>query len=388
LAGDIVRKLIPQTEGDPAGYVVGVLARFGNIVGRTAYYQVEDTKHFCNLFAVSVGATAKARKGTAADRMAHIFEPVDRAWSQNRTFSGISSGEGMVVKVRDLRIGEDGETLDLGALDKRMLLYESEFASALAVMKREGNTVSSIIRNAWDGKPLEFLVKNNPLKSTGAHISILADITAEELHLTLQLADKLNGFCNRFLWLHVERRGRLPHGGEPIDWTEETEKLKTAVAFTRNQKRVFMDRNARLMWERVYEDLSEGASGVVGAVTSRSEAQVIRLALLYAMLDCSEHIRTEHLKAGLALWDYAEASARHIFGGLSKEQKQILTFLSGTDGAGANRSEINIRCFQSHRKADETMADLETLIKTGQVVSGTGERTERYFLKSERSSTC
>jgi hypothetical protein len=41
---------------------------------------------------------------------------------------------------------------------------------------------------------------------------------------------------------------------------------------------------------------------------------VTRLAMLYALLDKSETISTEHLKAGLAVWEYAEASARYIFG--------------------------------------------------------------------------
>ncbi|MDQ4147072.1 MAG: hypothetical protein M3120_05215, partial [Pseudomonadota bacterium] len=48
-------------------------------------------------------------------------------------------------------------------------------------------------------------------------------------------------------------------------------------------------------------------------MTSRAEAQVIRLALLYALLDQSSIIQPTHLKARL-VWEYAEASARYIFG--------------------------------------------------------------------------
>ena len=51
-----------------------------------------------------------------------------------------------------------------------------------------------------------------------------------------------------------------------------------------------------------------------GAVTARSDAQVMRLACLYALLDCSVQIRVDHLRAGLEVWRYCEDSARSIFG--------------------------------------------------------------------------
>ncbi len=41
---------------------------------------------------------------------------------------------------------------------------------------------------------------------------------------------------------------------------------------------------------------------------------MLRLSLLYALLDCSSTIRVEHLQAALAVWDYCEVSVRYIFG--------------------------------------------------------------------------
>jgi hypothetical protein len=54
--------------------------------------------------------------------------------------------------------------------------------------------------------------------------------------------------------------------------------------------------------------------GMLGAITSRAEAQVLRLSLLYAALDESLTIRGEHLLAALAVWKYCEDSAKYIFG--------------------------------------------------------------------------
>jgi len=41
---------------------------------------------------------------------------------------------------------------------------------------------------------------------------------------------------------------------------------------------------------------------------------VMRIALIYGLLDQSPQVQATHLKAGLALWDCAEASTKWVFG--------------------------------------------------------------------------
>src|SRR5215469_10830074 len=69
LAGEIVRVIDPHTESDPAALLMTFLTCFGNSIGRGPHYRVESTDHGPNLFALIVGNTAKARKGTSADRI-------------------------------------------------------------------------------------------------------------------------------------------------------------------------------------------------------------------------------------------------------------------------------------------------------------------------------
>ena len=47
------------------------------------------------------------------------------------------------------------------------------------------------------------------------------------------------------------------------------------------------DDSARELWMRVYPQLSEGEPGMLGAMTSRAEAHVLRLACIYALSDRS-----------------------------------------------------------------------------------------------------
>jgi hypothetical protein len=73
------------------------------------------------------------------------------------------------------------------------------------------------------------------------------------------------------------------------------------------------DEGTRAYWAEIYPELSEGKPGLLGAITNRAEAQVTRLSIIYALLDCSQVIRLEHLGAALGLWEYCEASAAYIF---------------------------------------------------------------------------
>ena len=56
------------------------------------------------------------------------------------------------------------------------------------------------------------------------------------------------------------------------------------------------------------------ASIMVGALTSLAEAQVLRLSLIYALLDGERLVRVPHLLAALSVWDYCETSVKYIFG--------------------------------------------------------------------------
>jgi Protein of unknown function (DUF3987) len=242
--------------------------------------------------------------------------------------SGLSSGEGLIWGVRDeireqVPIKERGQIVrheeqvtDAGVKDKRLLVTEPEFASVLQRAERETNTLSAIIRQAWDSGNLRVLTKKQSAWATDAHISIVGHITKDELRRLLSSTEAANGFANRFLWLCSKRSKSLPHGGRlnQVDFSGVIRRLQNAASFTQNVEQMEQDPVAYALWEKVYHELSEGQLGLFGAVTSRSEAQVLRLACLYALLDCSAVVRAEHLMAALAVWDYCLASARFIFG--------------------------------------------------------------------------
>jgi len=318
LAGDITRAIEPHTESDPVAILVQLLVAFGSSVGRGAHYAVEATRHHSNEFALLVGPSAKARKGSSWDHVERIFAEVDPTWTSTRIVSGLSSGEGLIWSVRDagtdkgVRSGEDGQEDP----DKRLLVLEAEFASVLKMTARDGNTLSPVVRNAWDGKALQALTKNSPARASGAHVSIVGHITADEMVRLLTATEAANGFLNRFLLFAVRRSKLLPEGGsiDQIEWAPMLSRLSAAVDHGRRTGRLGFDEAARRHWWELYPTLTEAQPGLVGAVTARAEAHVVRLALLYALLDQTGEIGLAHLEAAVALWAYAAASACWAFG--------------------------------------------------------------------------
>jgi hypothetical protein len=391
LAGKIVKKIEPETESDPAGLLVELLVSFGNAIGRNVYYQIEDTKHFTNEFVVTVGRSSRARKGTGRNRIRAIMNIVDPEWLVKRNKSGIGSGEIIIHLIRDPRetwvmdkkTGNGAFVMsDRGVDDKRLCASMGEFQSILAACNRPDSQMSVVMRDGWDGNPLHNLVKNEPASCEKGHLSLMADTTLADLTVSLNQADRNNGFANRFLWVYVDRSKLLPEGGKEINWdADEMSDLIEAIDFGQHPRRIFMDELARKLWSRtMYPKLEREIPGIVGAITSRAASHTLRLAMLFALLDKSEHIRTEHLKAAAAIWQYCEDSAQTIFGELlSPEQSKIVEFL--TKHGSATKKQIIHECFQRNRHADLIQADLDVLVSREKVTVKNVNDVPQYAVK-------
>jgi hypothetical protein len=282
--------------------------------------------------------------------------------------------------------------VDAGVSDKRLLIVESELASALRVMGRDGSTLSPLIRQAWDTGDLRVLTKNSPAKATGAHISIVGHITRDELLRYLTSTETANGFANRILWVCAKRSQLLPEGGriDEVDFSGMVQRLSEAANAGQNAGELHRDEAAKKIWREVYAALSEGKMGMFGSATSRAEAQVLRLALCYAVLDRAQVIRADHLLAALAVWDYCEASARFIFGnslGYPEADRIMETLRANT--TGLTRTQIR-DLFGRNRSEREISAALTALEESGlaRMVSEPtdGRPIDRWFAASSATT--
>jgi hypothetical protein len=270
LVGDIVQTLLPHTEADPVALLIQTLTTAGNVIGQLPHYQVEGDQHRTNLFAVVVGDSAKGRKGVSLGRVRSVVKTADETWASDRISSGLSSGEGFIYQVRDPVEKYDpkdkcSEIVDPGTTDKRLMIVEPEFASAISVAERHGNTLSPLIRRAWDGDKLSTLTRNSPLTASGAHISIIGHITVDELRARINRTELANGFANRFLFVLSRRSKILPFGGSLIDSEilHLGEKLTATIEKAKVVGRVSMTGKSRSKWAAVYPALSAAKPGLL-----------------------------------------------------------------------------------------------------------------------------
>ncbi len=379
LSGEFIRLVAPHTEGDPCALLIALLTVVGSLMGRGAYLPVGPTMHYPNLFSVIVAETSKGRKGTVmaeAKRFAKMIDPT----ISNRMLGGLSSGEGLIEAVRDARF-EDApkkeshvpipQVVDNGIDDKRLLVTESEMGQALQAAGRDGNTLSATLRLAWDGDELRTLARSNKNICRKPHISIFGNITLDELQRLLTSTDRNNGFANRFLWICARRSQLLPWGGNVDETALQSLASKAAhvIHLSSHYGRCGWTPDAASMWAKEYGRLSSGGAGLSGAMSARAEAQTIRIALIYAVLEGCNNVDVHHLGAALEVWRYCQDSVDYCFGHASGDTTAdtILNML-GSMPEGASLTQISAH-FGRNKKSDELQRALATLKTSGKARS-------------------
>jgi hypothetical protein len=181
------------------------------------------------------------------------------------------------------------------------------------------------------------------------------------------------------LFALIRRSKELPFGGNLTDSeiSDLGERLKCAIDKARPVGRVTMTDKACAKWAAVYSALSAAKPGLLGAVIGRGEAQTVRLALIYALLDGSDQIDLPHLEAALAVWGYCELSAVHIFGSAIGDPiaDEILRALAGSSD-GLTRTAIN-DLFGRHQSRDRIGIALQLLLEKGRARLETRETNGR-----------
>lgn len=380
--GDLCKIIEPHTEADIAAVLFQALAMIGNMIGRGIHWTAESTPHYCNEFICLVGATAKGRKGSSFGQVNSVLKRIDQDWAKYRVKSGLSSGEGLIYHIRDemremktIKGVTKEVVTDAGEKDKRMLVVEEEFSSALKVMAREGNTLSGVLRQAWDSPAvLAPMTKNNRITASDPHVSIIGHITRDELLKSLKAVENTNGGTNRFLWCCAKRSKSLPFGGNPAGEALMAvyQRLDQAVGWAQmNPGLIGFDSEAAEMWSIVYDELGDIPGGAIGGILSRAEPHVRRIATIFAAMDMSLVVNADHLTAALEIWRYSRDSVRWIFGSQSVSEQETLSDrifeIVKASPEGCMRSEIAAKLGGKSVKKTDLEFHLGVLLNKGSI---------------------
>jgi hypothetical protein len=119
-------------------------------------------------------------------------------------------------------------------------------------------------------------------------------------------------------------------------------------------------------WEAIYPDLSADRPGLLGSLTARAEAQVVRLATLYALWDGTDQIDLHHLMAAIAIEEFCRKSVEYIFGDMLGDPvaDAILNSLRSAGSSGRTRTEIS-KLFSGNVSTDQITRALSELSARG-----------------------
>lgn len=367
--GNWVRAISPHTEATDAGLFAHLLPAVGTLIGPNTYVYAGGNQP-PRLNVTLVGDTSTGRKGTAEGIVHSLMKQVDAAFWNGQCVSGLSSGEGLIEKVADrYEVNEDGEKEKV-EVEKRLIVIEPEFVRVLANTRREGNVLSPVMREAYDSGRLGTLTVT-PRQANDAHVSIVGHITPAELKAKLNQIEMANGFGNRFLWLLSKSEKVLPFT-KPLPPKLMKELAKRLQALNECKSKtgsVQLSKEAQAKWEQMYPQLREDRPGLVGAMTARGSSMVLRIALIYALVD-DDHpcIEVAHLEAALAIWDYSCESVKQLFSDVGGNElaDKVLGLLS--NGA-MKRTQFNSHLSPEQKR--EIEGTLAQLVREGKVTQAT-----------------
>lgn len=247
--GYMVDAACANSEAVPSTVAIHILARFAATIGRTAYIQIGDQRRHLRMNALIVGPTAKGRKGTSAEMPNELFRLAESqmlgCWPLHK-LTALATGEGLIHQVRDPVYADDGKELDPGVKDKRLLCDASEFAGVLAQARREGATISTVLRDAFDGVTLTTPTKTSFCQASETHICVIGSVPETEIVKTLTSTDITNGLANRFPMFYSVRTKivPMPTATDPGLMEQFASHLSWAIYEAAQQAQIPMDSEA------------------------------------------------------------------------------------------------------------------------------------------------
>ncbi len=401
ITGEVADAATNGKEPNKASVSLAFLTWLSAAAGRHHFLSIGDQTHPLLINGLHVGRSMVAAKGESWAMVKRLRQAVGKMMDEypaqatdedavvtpdlfaGRLHSGgLSTGEGLAVLVHDGYTV--GKTEHAPIDDKRLLVVEAEFAKLLEQGKREGNTLSPIIRDLFDGGSITPATKGGYIWATEPHVVIHGAITPHELRARMDATSAHNGLMNRFLIIFAERTCLVAFPERTPDEVVQrlAVKVRDVIKFARGDyprtkyaAPVTLSDEAREMFAAAYPDLRrrDGSTPIIASLLERRAPITMRLAGLFAVTDQTTVVRDEHMQAALAWARFHRESVAFVFGHdmsqrieseKRKEHKQKI--LDGiTAGQWVTRTTIHSHVFGKRITSKELTAALEELLADG-----------------------
>jgi len=383
LVGDVAQAGSANTEANRFAIAAAMLAYLGAAVGRGPFMPIGDDWNHARLFMVHVGRSSRGRKGTAKKlifRINNAVKALDEYLVPQVHRGGLSTREGLALMIHDGY--KDGKNEVPAVVDKRLLVVESEFVNILHQSKRDGNTLSAALRDAWDGTSIRPAVKTCRVWATDPHIGMIGDVTPSELRELMHARELTNGFANRFIFFWAEGDKVVPFpkftAKDVVDGLAA--RVAQVLRFAGADRYVDMDvmrmefsPEAASFYEQLYRgELRDRSAGehITGLLDRRAPV-LLRLAMLFALTDQTSIVDVVHVNAAMSWVRYWVDSVKFIFQSavdeagaaeVTENARKIVVYL--TKKGQSTRTELSKGCFGGHVSKDKLDKALDELITT------------------------
>lgn len=412
LVGEIAREGSRNTEANPYAIAAAAMCYLGTAIGRGPYIQIGDDRNHSRLFMVHVGRSGRGLKGTAKKlifRIDNAIKSMDEFLAPQVYCGGLSTREGLALLIHD---GYNVGNTNVPAIqDKRLFVYESEFANILHNNKRDGSTLGAAIRGAWDGASIRPAGKTSTVWASDPHIGIIGDVTPQELQALIGTREINNGFANRFIffWSEGEKVEPFPKSTSNEVVHALADRVAKVLRFAGADRYADMDvtcmefsREAALLYELLYKgELRDRSAGEhITVLLDRRAPVLLRLSMLFALIDQTNVINEAHINAAMAWVRYWVDSVKFLFqSGLDETvvsktavtASRIITYLA--ERGQTTRTELSKDCFGGHlrkeildKALDELLTASPSVIKVETVprpIGQTGSPSKVYTLCSQ-----
>ena len=359
-----------------------LLTAVGSLIGRRVAHSYYRDRHFCILFNTIVGRTG-CGKGTSLNIVRSVIEEIDPTCTEREGVDA-ASGPGVIELVRDASKRVEGKRVieDDGVSDKRALIVLEEMEVLFTAIDRKGSTLEKVLNLAYDGRTLQTAARAKQ-KATNPHISFIGQITPEPFREIVSRGHgRSNGFFNRFLTVCATKERSRPHGADLPNVSDLVELIRRRLAdlgdpLTATPKEIPWHTSTRDAWA-AFVAAVEGDHPFLnglGGMSARLLPNTVRVAMLLAVIDGSDFIMPQHLRAAKAFCLQCIDSSRTFFtkNGGPKTQSVRLgdRILAGIGDEPVTITQIHDVLHKKGYNAETLRAALAALVCSGQLVTGT-----------------
>jgi hypothetical protein len=368
IVGEIVGGLLPHTEADEAALLLTLLAAVGNVAGPRPWVDLAGQRHPLLVWPVLVGVTPRCCLPTAWAALAPVLTAAFPGWfaacAATPATLNLSLGDRIHAAPQLPALSPSGHTPQP---DPRLFVVDEDGA-ALAMRAR--GRPSSRLRLAFAGRSHGLPTQHAaPPPAPARHLSIVGHISLVALLRSLRSPEAATEVASCFLFACVRRSKLLPEAGPPPPALIQrlASELARCCPTSLSQEGVLArDESAAARWREAYPTLTADRPGLFGAVTSRAEVQVMRLAAIYAFLGDRRVISRADLDAAFAISDYAAESLRWIIGWQTGDPVVDTLLTALQRGPLSNEQLLNL--FNRRLSGRRIAGTIEQLVQDGIVV--------------------